>query len=357
MLHRALQGLVPLLAALLIATAALAQDEVGVGAGRDVNEPVSPGLEQQTPGPLTDFRLVGPEEKTVGRVSIPDETLATLIQPEGRDWRTFRMEYLPWGGGIAILLMLAALTAFYLIRGRIDLDSGKSGRWVPRFSGLDRFAHWTTAVSFLLLAISGLVITFGRHILIPVMGHFAFEPLVDAMKYIHNFAAPSFVVGLVLMLVLWIKDNIPGRDDVIWVRELGGLMKKGSSHPGSGRFNAGQKGIFWLVVLGGFVMAASGVTLLLPFYWADVGGMQVAHVIHAILGMVFVIVILGHIYIGTIGMEGAFDAMGKGRVDENWAREHHGGWYEKVCNVAPSRSAGGGAAGAGAGPDRGPEKS
>lgn len=345
MLRAAATMLMPFLAALMLAAASVpAQEaaepaepgEVGVGAGRDVNVPVPPGLEQGTPGSLEGFRLLGPEEKTIGRVSIPDEKLAVLVQPEGRDWRTFRMEYLPWGGGILILLMLAGLTAFYLIRGRIDLDSGKSGRWVPRFSWLDRFAHWTTAVSFLLLALTGLVITFGRHILIPVIGHFAFTPFVDAMKYIHNFTAPAFFIGLVLMLVLWIKDNIPGRDDLIWIREMGGLMRKGSSHPGGGRFNAGQKGIFWLVVAGGLTMTVTGLTLLTPFSWAGIGAMQTAHVIHAVLGMIFVIVILGHIYIGTIGMEGAFDAMGKGKVDENWAKEHHGGWYEEVCGPGHS---------------------
>ncbi|MCA1973684.1 MAG: formate dehydrogenase subunit gamma [Caenispirillum sp.] len=336
LLHRAFPTLPALLAVLVLVLtpgAALAQNEVGVGAGRDVNEPVPPGLEQGTPGAVTEetFRLIAPEEERVGRISIPDEKLATLVQPDGRDWRAFRMEYLQWGGGILILLMLAGLTAFYLIRGRIELDNGKSGRWVPRFSGLDRFAHWTTATSFLLLAITGLIITFGRFLLIPIMGHFAFETLVDGAKYIHNYTALAFVVGLVLMLVLWIKDNIPDRDDVIWVKELGGLTKKGSAHPGGGRFNAGQKGVFWMVVLGGFLMAASGVTLLLPFFWADVGGMQIAHGIHAVLGMLMVVLILGHIYIGTIGMEGAFDAMGKGKVDENWAKEHHGGWYEEVC--------------------------
>ncbi|GAA0567542.1 formate dehydrogenase subunit gamma [Caenispirillum bisanense] len=341
MAHRAFPPLMALfsvllvLALLAVATPApaLAQQTIdaGVGSGTDVIEPTGPGLERQTPGAVTEenFQLVIPDQKQVGRISIPDEKLATLVQPQGRDWRTYRMTLLVWGGAIVILGMLAALGLFFLIRGRIRLDEGFSGRLVQRFDGLDRFAHWTSAVSFLLLAITGLIITFGRHVLIPLIGHQAFMPVVDVSKYIHNYAAIPFVFGILLMLALWVKDNIPNREDLLWIKDMGGLLGKGGSHhPDAGRFNAGQKAVFWGMVLGGLVMAGTGLSLLVPFALGGVNTMQLVHVVHAALGMLLIAGILAHIYIGTLGMEGAFDAMGKGEVDENWARAHHRGWYE-----------------------------
>lgn len=303
------------------------------GAGVDVNEPVPPGLERQTPSDqpiaLEDVQLYVPQEdQLIGRVSIPDWKLATLVQPEGRTWRAFRMDALIWIASIVILGMLAGLAVFYFWRGTIRLERGRAGRWVPRFNGVERFAHWTAAVSFLVLAITGLIITFGRYLLIPIIGHAMFTPLADVSKYLHNFSSVPFVIGITMMLVLWIRDNIPNRADLIWLRQAGGMFGKGGVHPETERFNAGQKGIFWIVVLGGAAMAVTGYLLMTPFYWVGVSGMQIIHVIHAILAALMMAVILGHIYIGTLGMEGAFDAMSKGEVDENWAIEHHSGWYK-----------------------------
>jgi formate dehydrogenase subunit gamma len=76
----------------------------------------------------------------------------------------------------------------------------------------------------------------------------------------------------------------------------------------------------------GIAVAASGYLLLFPFYITNILGMQVAQVVHAIIAVLFVAVILAHIYIGTLGMEGAFEAMGTGEVDLNWAKEHHDLW-------------------------------
>jgi formate dehydrogenase subunit gamma len=333
----------PLLAAGFLAMAAVAAPvpaiaqtgDEAVGAGKDVNRPVEPGLERQTPNPgLTspdDVQLYVPhEDQLIGRVTIPDPKLATLVQPEGRTWRAFRMEWLMWIAAIVVLGTAALLGAFYLWRGRIRLQSGWSGRWVPRFNAVERLIHWATAVSFLTLALTGLVITFGRYLLIPVIGHDAFTALAEASKYLHNFSSVPFVLGILLMLVFWIKDNIPGRDDLDWIRHGGGVLSKSSSyHPEPGRFNAGQKGIFWIVVLGGLAMALTGYLMMVPFYFTGISGMQIVHVIHSLMSAVMIAVILGHIYIGTVGMEGAFNAMGRGEVDENWAIEHHKGWYEK----------------------------
>jgi len=290
----------------------------------------------QSPGPASpatkeDVPIYRPEQdKLLGRVSIPDGKLAVLVQPEGRAWREFRTFWLRTGTAALILGFAALLLAFYLIKGRIRLESGWSGVTVPRFNALERAGHWLTATSFILLALSGLVVTFGRSLLIPLIGHSAFTGLAEASKYAHNFLSVPFVLGVLLIGALWIRDNLPEKADLEWLRQGGGFLSGGRVHHEAGRFNAGQKGIFWVVVLGGLGMAATGYLLMMPFSMTGIGGMQTAHLIHAVLGAVMMAVIIAHIYIGTIGMEGAFDAMGSGQVDANWAREHHRRWYERL---------------------------
>lgn len=337
----ALLGLGPLLAA-----QAFAQVSERAGAGADPNQPVPPGLESRTPSPQMtkpgDVPLDIPhEDKVVGRVSIPDAKLAVLVQPEGREWRAFRMETLQWVAGGLILFTVVALLAFYLIKGRIRIERGRSGRWVPRFGFFERFAHWTTAVSFIALALSGMVITFGRFLLIPLIGHDAFFVAADGAKYLHNFSSLPFVLGIVVMFLAWVRDNIPEKADVVWIRTLGGMGRGGhAEHPETGRFNAGQKGIFWGVVLGGAAVAVTGYMLMTPFAVTGIGGQQILHVVHALLAALMIAMILAHIYIGTVGMEGAFDAMGRGEVDENWAIEHHRGWYEAQRRQVPPAGVG-----------------
>lgn len=264
-----------------------------------------------------------------GRISIPNETASVLIQPQGRDWRTFHQNTLWIIGGVSILGMLALLTIFFFVRGRIRVASGFSGRTVTRFGGFERFVHWLTAGCFIILALSGLNLTFGKAIVAPVLGEDAFATLAGLGKIAHNYLAFPFMFGVVLMFAVWVKDNIPGKLDVEWLWAGGGILKEGRHVPAP-RFNAGQKGIFWIVILGGLVMSVSGWQLLFPF--ANGGGVtdqQFFVNLHAVVAMIFITVMLAHAYIGTIGMEGAFDAMGSGEVDENWAREHHSLWLEQ----------------------------
>ncbi len=263
-----------------------------------------------------------------GRVSIPDQRAATLIQPAGKEWRDFIRDTLPWVGGVLIGGMVVLLALFYLIRGRVPIEGGRSGETVTRFSGVDRFAHWLTATSFIVLAITGLNIAFGRALLLPLIGPEAFTAFSEAGKIAHNFLSFPFVAGIVLMFVLWVRDNIPSRLDVDWFLAGGGVVGHGHAH--SRRFNGGQKFIFWSVAILGTVISVTGYILMFPFTVTDLAGMQLAQVLHAVLSMVMIAVILAHIYIGSLGMEGAFEAMGSGEVDLNWAEAHHDLWAEEM---------------------------
>ena len=275
-------------------------------------------------------------QKIQGRSSLPDARARVLEQPAGRDWRQFHQVTLRWIAAVAILGMLSVLIVFYLIRGMVRIEHGRSGRTIVRFNAFERFVHWMTATCFIILAISGLNITFGRELLTPVFGPEMFAAWSQWAKYAHNYLSFPFTLGVVLMFLMWLAWNFPSRVDAQWIKEGGGIV--GSKHPPARRFNAGQKAIYWVVVLGGAAAAITGYLLMFPFYATDVSGMQTAQMVHGIVGVLFIAIMLAHIYIGTIGMQGAFEAMGSGQVDENWARQHHSLWLE---NQAKKGRAGG----------------
>jgi len=262
-----------------------------------------------------------------GRVSIPDKKAGNLEQPAGRDWREFHQKTLPWIAAIVILGMLAALIIFYLTRGMVKIERGRSGRVIVRFNALERFFHWMTASCFIVLALSGLNITFGKLLLAPIFGIDAFAAWSQWAKYAHNYLSFPFTIGVVLILLMWVANNIPNKVDVEWVKRGGGII--GNDHPPAERFNAGQKMIYWIVILGGTASAITGYLLMFPFYATGIEGMQTAQAVHGVVAALFIAAMLGHIYIGTIGMEGAFEAMGEGTVDENWARQHHALWLDE----------------------------
>ena len=279
--------------------------------------------------------------KITGRISIPDVMASSLIQPAGRDWRDFHRSKLPMIGGVVILGMLALLAIFLMVRGRIRVDHGFSGIKILRFASFERFTHWLTASCFVVLALSGLNISFGRILILPLFGANAFATMSTYAKYAHDYLAFPFMLGLAIMFLIWIKDNVPDKVDLEWIKKGGGILSKGR-HPPAKRFNAGQKGIFWIVIVGGTLMSVSGWFLLFPYIPANVTTMQIWTVIHAVIAMLFIAVMLAHIYIGTVGMEGAFEAMGTGEVDLNWAKEHHSLWVEE--EEAKGRTSSGGAA-------------
>jgi formate dehydrogenase subunit gamma len=259
-----------------------------------------------------------------GRIDIPDKKASVLIQPAGRTWDYFHEVLLHWGGAIVILGTIVFLGLAYLIIGRIRIAAGRSGRKILRFKAFERFSHWLTAVSFVVLGLTGLNITFGKILLLPVVGTDIFSDISQAAKYVHNFTSFSFVVGLVLITSIFFRDNFFGKVDLEWLKQGGGFIK--NKHAPAGRFNLGEKLVYWLSVAAGVAVSVSGFLLLFPFYGTDIADMQLTQVAHAVVAVLFVALILAHIYIGTLGMEGAFEAMGTGEVDLNWAMEHHDRW-------------------------------
>ena len=297
---------------------------VGLTAPSQAQQPSSVN---PTASSVKEQQLLQELNRIQGRVSIPDARSGVLEQPAGRDWRNFRDVTLRWIGGIAILGMLAALVIFYLTRGMVRIEGGRSGRTVVRFNTFERMVHWMTASCFIVLALSGLNITFGRPLLLPLIGLQAFADWSQWAKYAHNYLSFPFTIGVVIIFLMWVGGNIPNRVDIDWIRRGGGLV--GDDHPPAYRFNAGQKFMYWVVVCGGGAAAVTGYLLMFPFYTAGIEGMQIASVVHAVVAVLFVAAMIAHIYIGTIGMEGAFEAMGSGSVDVNWAREHHSLWLEQ----------------------------
>ena len=259
-----------------------------------------------------------------GRIDIPDTKASVLIQPAGRTWDYFHEVLLHWGGAIVILGTIVLLGLAYLIIGRIRIAAGRSGQKILRFKAFERFSHWLTAVSFVVLGLTGLNITFGKILLLPIVGPDTFSDISEAAKYVHNFVSFSFIAGLVLITVIFFKDNLLQWVDIEWLKRGGGFIK--NKHAPAGRFNLGEKLVYWLSLVAGVAVSVSGLLLLFPFYGTNIAEMQLAQVVHAVVAVLFVALILAHIYIGTLGMEGAFEAMGTGEVDLNWAKEHHDLW-------------------------------
>lgn len=265
-----------------------------------------------------------------GIATIPGDERGVLVQPQGRTWREFRNSSLAYGGALYVFGASLLIALFLAWRGRIGIAEGESGKTISRFTTFERANHWMTATSFLLMALTGLVILYGSGLIRPWLGAGAFSSLAEFSAWSHMTLAVPFLLGVLVMAVIWTRENLPERLDWNWLKHGGGFLRSDGQHPPARKFNAGQKLVFWGVVIGGLALLASGLFLMFPFYWAGYTGMQVAQVLHAAIGLLMIGLIIGHIYIGTIGMQGAFEAMWSGRVDSNWAKEHHSLWYETI---------------------------
>jgi len=249
----------------------------------------------------------------------------------GEAWRQVRNNWLiPYGGSL-LLIVLGALALFYWRKGTIELHGSETGRKIERFTPFERSAHWANAIAFVALAVSGVVMAFGKFFIQPVIGATLFGWLTYALKNIHNFAGPLFAVSLVIVFVTFLRDNLPRAEDITWLLKGGGLL---SAHEvPSHRFNAGEKLVFWGgVFFLGLIVVASGLVLdkLVPGLVYERATMQISHMVHATATVLMMAMFLGHIYMGTIGMRGAYSAMRDGYVDETWAKEHHELWYKDI---------------------------
>ena len=352
-----------------------APSQPGVSREGDVREAMDPVKAETTlrnQGPNSPSTLWGDlRQGGEATVSIPDKKAAVLVQDDGMGWLEWRGKGGPLQvyGGYALLGMMGLLALFYLLRGRIRIEAGPSERTIERFKSIERFAHWLLAGSFILLALTGLNLLYGKDWILPLLGKEAFATVTVAGKWVHNNVAWAFMLALVMVFLMWVRHNIPSRIDLEWIAKGGGLFSKGV-HPPSRKFNAGQKLIFWSVIILGASVSLSGVSLLFPYeapMFAKtfqilngsgipqhfMGGklsteltpiqeMQYAQIWHTIVAFAMIVIVVAHIYIGSIGMEGAFDAMGSGHVDRNWAHEHHGLWVDEEdakAGQAPSDAA------------------
>jgi len=252
-----------------------------------------------------------------------------LIQPQGQTWRTLRNSEISVWGGWALVVVLLGIAAFYWRKGPVEVHEPLTGRRIRRFTLWERTIHWSVAISFGVLAISGLIILFGKNILLPLIGYTLFSWLAIVAKYAHNFFGPLFLICLVLFVPTFIRYMFPKAYDITWLAKLGGMFS--AKEVPSGKFNAGQKLWFWAgAFVLGLVVALSGLILDFPNFDQTRNTMQTANVVHAIAATLFMMAGLGHIYLGTIGMRGAYDAMRHGYVDETWAKEHHEYWYNDI---------------------------
>ena len=268
--------------------------------------------------------------------SLPGRETNVLIQPEGQTWRALRVP-MATIGGFAFVFTLLALLGFYLWRGPLRLHGAPTGRLIERFSVAERAVHWTVAITFTTLAITGLILAFGKTVLLPLIGYSLFAFLAILAKNIHNFVGPVLVVALPVMIVLFFRENIWRAYDWMWLRKAGGMIS--GEHVPAGKANAGQKILFYLmVVVLGIALSISGLVLNFPNFEQTRQTMQIANSIHFVAAMIAVCLLAGHIYLGTIGMTGAWQAMRYGYVDETWAREHHQYWYNDVMSGREPRA-------------------
>jgi len=260
--------------------------------------------------------------------SLPGRETNVLIQPMGQTWRAARVPVATVGGFLFVLTLLA-IAVFYVLRGPIRTSGAPTGRMIERFTLVERSVHWGVAITFVALAVTGLIITFGKSVLLPLIGYTLFSWLATLSKTVHNFVGPVLVILLPIMIVLFLRENLFRAHDFAWLKKAGGMFS--GEHVPAGKANAGQKILFWVMVVAlGLTLCVTGLILDFPNFNQTRQTMQLANVIHMVAGIAGAILVAGHIYLGTIGMKGALDAMRTGYVDETWAKEHHLYWYNEV---------------------------
>ncbi|HLE66940.1 MAG TPA: formate dehydrogenase subunit gamma [Burkholderiales bacterium] len=261
--------------------------------------------------------------------SVKGRETGVLVQSAGDTWRRIRNGPITFYSGWLIVIVCLIIAAIYFAMGPMKLHEKPTGRLIERFTVAERWAHWVMGISFCVLGVTGLIILFGKHIVLPIIGYTLFSWLSALSKNLHNFVAPLFIASLLVFIVIYVKDNLPEKGDGAWLAN--GWKIFGGTHLPSGRFNAGEKVWFWAgVVVLCLILSVTGLILLFPNFDQVRATMQQANIIHAISGILVIGLGLGHIYMGTIGVEGAYRNMRDGVTDETWAKEHHEYWYNDV---------------------------
>ncbi len=294
--------------------------------------PPPPGIFAPDPGIELWNEIRQREAEVRGTTQVKSIDADILINTTGQSWREYRMQELIPAAGAAIFSVLAAIVIFRIVRGRITLEAGRSGLKILRFTSAQRIAHWTTAILFVILSVTGLTLLLGRSLLIPVFGAEGFSNIAVVAKFLHDYLGPLFMIALTFLFILFVRDNMPSpKLDLQWLLKGGGLFGK---HAHADRYNAGEKVWFWLASIVGLVVVISGMVLDFPIFGQTRATMEFYHWVHSIGAIVLIVVSIGHIYMGTAALEATFEVMQTGYCDSNWAKEHHDLWYEKVKDTA-----------------------
>jgi formate dehydrogenase subunit gamma len=260
-----------------------------------------------------------------------------LIVNSGENWREIRNGILVRFSQLIIIAALVVMSLFYKFVGPDKLEKPRSGVLIERYTLGERVLHWYTAVLFVIMAITGLSLLLGRILLIPIFGHWVDSAYLQASKVLHNYCGPLLLIGILLEFVIWVRYNIPRKIDLAWFKTMGGMLGKGP-RPHTGKVNAGEKGWFWLILIFGIAVGVTGIVLDFPIWGQTRSTMQLSHVIHATVAVLFVTVSFGHIYMGTVGIEGVFEGMCTGFVDAVWAQQHYDLWYEEKMHEKGERT-------------------
>ena len=265
---------------------------------------------------------------TPGFTTVSSQGHTVLIQNSGENWRELRNSLIMRMTQWVLVLVLLAIGLFYVFAGKDRLERPRSGIKIERYTLGERILHWYTALAFIIMAITGLSIFLGRLVLIPIFGHSVVSGYLQAAKVLHNYCGPLMLVGILLEFMIWVRFNIPKKKDLLWFKNMGGMLGKGP-RPHSEKINGGEKAWFWLAFIFGIIMGLTGITLDFPIWSQSRFAMQFCHVIHVSIGVLFIAASFGHIYIGTIGAEGVFEGMWGGFVDASWAQQHNDLWYKE----------------------------
>jgi len=290
------------------------------------------GLNSTSPGAELWREVRQRDGEVTGTSQVRSPGANVLVNVSGQAWREYRMQQLIPIAGAAILTVLAVIAVFRLVRGRIMLENGRSGLRILRFTTNQRIAHWTTAILFVVLGLTGLTLLLGRNFLIPIFGAQGFGTVANAAKFLHDYLGPVFMFSLTWLFILFVRDNVPSpKIDLQWLLKGGGLF---GTHASAARYNAGEKLWFWLASIVGLAVIISGLVLDFPIFGQTRATMEFYHWVHSVAAVVFIVVSLGHIYMGTAALEATFEVMQTGYCDSNWAQEHHDLWYDEVKDNA-----------------------